>query len=70
MKTQVLAAVVAAALVACHAQTPPSDVMPASQPTSMVTIGGIEWHTDYDVAQADAVRRDKPLLLHFGENPG
>ena len=35
-----------------------------------VTIGGIKWYVDYDQALADAKKKDKPLWLHFGENPG
>jgi len=35
-----------------------------------VRIGSIYWHVDYDAALALARERKKPLLLHFGENPG
>jgi hypothetical protein len=50
---------------------PSSDVTPeADAAADLVRIGDIDWHTDYDVAAAEAVLRDRPLLLHFGENPG
>lgn len=35
-----------------------------------VKIGGIEWYVDYDAAQKIAKEQNKPLWLHFGENPG
>ena len=35
-----------------------------------VTIGSIEWETDYDRALTRAKQTGKPLWLHFGENPG
>lgn len=35
-----------------------------------VTIGKIEWRTDYDAALKEARQSKKPLWLHFGENPG
>lgn len=35
-----------------------------------VTIGGITWYTDYDHALKAARKANKPLFLHFGENPG
>ena len=33
-------------------------------------IGDIHWHDSYDDAVEVARREGKPLLLHFGENPG
>ncbi len=39
-----------------------------AQPT--VTIGQIQWYTDYDEALVVARQQNKPLWLHFGENPG
>lgn len=36
----------------------------------LVTIGDIRWHTDYDRALKVAKKEQKPLWLHFGENPG
>lgn len=47
---------------------PPTDDEPA--PAKTVRIGGIEWHADYDRALAAARTTDRPLWLHFGENPG
>lgn len=35
-----------------------------------VTIGSVSWYRDYDTARAIAVRRGKPMWLHFGEHPG
>lgn len=35
-----------------------------------VRIGGISWYTDYDFAMRVARQENKPLWLHFGENPG
>jgi hypothetical protein len=42
----------------------------AQQEPPRVQIGLIDWYTDYDAAQAIAAREHKPLLVHFGENPG
>lgn len=39
-----------------------------AQPT--VRIGDVNWYTDYDQAMAVAQKQNKPLWLHFGENPG
>lgn len=35
-----------------------------------VKIGAVTWYTDYDEAMAIAKKANKPLWLHFGENPG
>lgn len=35
-----------------------------------VRIGDITWYTNYDQAMSIAKKQDKPLWLHFGENPG
>ena len=37
---------------------------------STVKIGDITWYTNYDEAMAIARKQNKPLWLHFGENPG
>jgi hypothetical protein len=37
---------------------------------SRVKIGEITWFTDYDEAMAYAREQNKPLWLHFGEDPG
>lgn len=34
------------------------------------TIGRIQWYTDYDQALKVAKQEQKPLWLHFGEDPG
>lgn len=39
-----------------------------AQPT--VQIGQVTWYTDYDQAMKVATKENKPLWLHFGENPG
>lgn len=39
-----------------------------SQP--QVKIGDVTWYTDYDQALEIARKENKPLWLHFGENPG
>ena len=36
----------------------------------MVEIGKIKWYVQYDEALIVAERLNKPLWLHFGENPG
>ncbi len=35
-----------------------------------VKIGGIHWYVDYDAALEIAQQENKPIWLHFGENPG
>lgn len=35
-----------------------------------VRIGGIFWYVDYDAALKIAQKENKPIWLHFGENPG
>lgn len=35
-----------------------------------VKIGGIQWYVNYDAAQKIAKEKNKPMWLHFGENPG
>ena len=35
-----------------------------------VTIGDVQWYTNYDEAMKVARKVNKPLWLHFGENPG
>lgn len=35
-----------------------------------VIIGNIQWYTDYDVAMKVAREQQKPLWIHFGEDPG
>ncbi|MEM8733117.1 MAG: hypothetical protein AAGG44_02780 [Planctomycetota bacterium] len=35
-----------------------------------VKIGGIQWYVDYDAALKIAQKENKPMWLHFGENPG
>ena len=35
-----------------------------------VRIGSIDWYVNYDDALADAKQTNRPVWLHFGENPG
>lgn len=35
-----------------------------------VRIGSIDWYVNYDEALAEAKRTQRPVWLHFGENPG
>lgn len=35
-----------------------------------VMIGGVEWYVDYNAALKIAQEENKPMWLHFGENPG
>ena len=35
-----------------------------------VRIGEIDWYVDYDAAMKVAKESNKPIWLHFGENPG
>ena len=37
---------------------------------STVKIGDITWYTNYEEAREIARKENKPLWLHFGENPG
>ena len=39
-----------------------------AEPT--VKIGEVTWYTNYDEAMTIARKQNKPLWLHFGENPG
>lgn len=65
-------------LIGCRGAAPADDaVADGGEPidrdedgSARVTIGAIEWETDLDTARARAAREEKPLWLHFGENPG
>jgi len=35
-----------------------------------VRIGSIDWYVSYDDALAEAKKTNRPVWLHFGENPG
>ena len=43
---------------------------PVAIKAKTVRIGSIDWFVDYDQALAYAKQTNKPLWLHFGENPG
>lgn len=42
----------------------------AEEEPKTVMIGGVKWYVDYDAALKIAQEKDKPMWLHFGENPG
>jgi len=46
---------------------PPSQI-PSDAET--VRIGSIDWYVNYEDAMAEAKRSQRPVWLHFGENPG
>ncbi|MEM9409737.1 MAG: hypothetical protein AAGA30_01405 [Planctomycetota bacterium] len=52
----------------------PSQIQEPSKPDNQsemtVKIGGIDWYQDYDQAMIVAKKENKPIWLHFGENPG
>jgi len=39
-------------------------------PMTQVRIGKILWYNNYDQAMALARQQQKPVWVHFGENPG
>lgn len=71
-------------LAACSmdsADPPPAEPSPSDPPASAApqgdapagptaVIGAVTWQTDYPGAVALAVAADKPLWVHFGEDPG
>jgi len=44
--------------------------IPLAADADTVRIGSIDWYVNYDDALADAKRTNRPVWLHFGENPG
>lgn len=56
-------------LAACQTATDPAQRSGAGAPEA-VRIGDIEWLVDYDSALRLARETDRPLWVHFGENPG
>ena len=44
--------------------------IPLAADAESVRIGSIDWYVNYDDALADAKRTNRPVWLHFGENPG
>ena len=57
-------------LVGCRmASDDPAESAAGEVPVT-VPIGDVEWYVDYDAAVEVARRRDVPLWVHFGENPG
>ena len=61
-----------ALLVACRmeSQPPPTEPAGSTAGAHQVVIGEVLWYVDYDAAVDIAVAEDKPLWVHFGENPG
>ena len=56
---------------ACQVDTP--DDRPdgaAAANATQVPIGDVLWYVDYEAALAVARQEDKPLWVHFGEDPG
>lgn len=47
-----------------------STPIPLAADAETVRIGSIEWYVNYDDALADAKKTNRPVWLHFGENPG
>jgi hypothetical protein len=43
---------------------------PTAPASAQVLIGDVSWYVDYEDAVAVARAADKPLWVHFGENPG
>lgn len=74
MKPPLLAAL-ALALAACQTD-PNTDVTTTPDPgtpgagAEQVRIGSVAWYVDYEAAVAAAREADKPLWVHFGEDPG
>jgi len=67
--TAVAAAAVLLSLATCRVdggEPEPTNAADARQ----VAIGEVRWYVDYDAAVAVAREEDKPLWVHFGENPG
>ena len=52
---------------ACRSNPQPGDRRGSAE---QVRIGDVLWYVDYDAAVEVARREDKPLWVHFGENPG
>lgn len=44
--------------------------IPLAADAETVRIGSIDWYVNYDDALADAKKTNRPVWLHFGENPG
>jgi len=42
----------------------------ATEDATQVKIGNINWYVNYDEALQVAKQKNKPIWLHFGENPG
>ena len=47
-----------------------STAPPLAADSQTVRIGSISWYVNYEDALADAKRTNRPVWLHFGENPG
>ena len=74
LRTTVVSLTLALLVAACRMDTEePADRAPTSAdapPAGQVRIGDIDWYEDYAAALAYAKQADKPLWVHFGENPG
>lgn len=56
-------------LIGCSG-TPQPQASFGSADEGTVRIGSIDWYVNYDAALAEAKRTNRPVWLHFGENPG
>ena len=58
------------ALFGCRADTATMESGMSSSDVQEIRIGDIDWYVDYDAALEVAKAEDKPLWVHFGEDPG
>ena len=49
---------------------PGSSSVSLASDAKTVRIGSIDWYVNYDDALANAKQTNRPVWLHFGENPG
>ena len=57
-------------MIGCSGTSEPQATNGFSADGETVRIGSIDWYVSYDDALADAKRTNRPVWLHFGENPG
>jgi hypothetical protein len=55
---------------ACRMESSTDATPPTAPVSGQVLIGDVSWYVDYEDAVTVARREDKPLWVHFGENPG
>ncbi len=54
----------------CRSEAPTTETPPMTTTAERIPIGDVSWFTDYDAAVAHARAEQKPLWMHFGEDPG